>query len=101
MIQHFMTDGRNTESICGTDMVGQRNPAVDTDDGATTCINCVAILAGKPLYQITAVDEDGYTDRQRFNTPAEQMAAIEEALDNGAVNITLQILSVDELKSGE
>lgn len=101
MVQHFMTDGRNTESICATDMVGQRDPAKDTDDALTTCISCLAILANRPLYKVTATDEDGYIDTRAFNTPAEQMAAVEEAFDNGAVKVTMQILSVEELKSGE
>jgi hypothetical protein len=67
----------------------------------TDCIACKAILDNRPLYGITAVDEDGHTDRQVFNTPAEQMAGVEEAFDNLAVNVTVQILSVDDLKNGE
>lgn len=101
MTQHYMTDGRNTESICGTDMVGRRDPFFDTNATVTNCIACKAILEDRPLYGLSAVDEDGHTDRQVFNTTKEQMAAIEDAFDLGALNVTVQILSVDDLKNGE
>lgn len=101
MSQHYMMYGTDTESICGTDMVGQRDPLKDTNPDLTNCIACRAILEDRPLYGITAVDEDGHTDRQVFNTSIEQLGGIEEAFDNGAVNVTLQILSVDDLRNGE
>lgn len=102
MAQHYMTDGRNTESICGYDMVGCRNPSVDTDSTKTDCISCKAILDDRPLYAIHAIDEDGtYQETVRFNTPAEQLAYAETCFDNGAANVTFKILSVEDLRNGE
>lgn len=100
MAQHFRHHHEASDSICGTNMVGQRTP-LDMDDGATTCIACVAILAGKPLYGITSTDEDGNIISEVFNTPREQMEAAEEAFKNGALIVTMQIRSVDDLKMGE
>jgi hypothetical protein len=99
--QHYMLDGRGTESVCGFDMVGRRNPVMDMNELLTTCISCKAIRENRPLYAVTATDEDGYTETIKFNTPKEQLDYIETCFDNGAVMVTLQILSVDELKSGE
>lgn len=101
MTQHYMTDGRSTESVCATDMVGRRNPAIDTDKTKTTCISCKAINEDRPLYAIYAMDEDGYSETIRFNTPREQLEYAETCFDNGAVNVTFKILSVVDLKSGE
>jgi hypothetical protein len=100
MIQHFRATHWDSDSICGTNLVGQRNP-IDMVERHTTCIACKAVLEGRPLYQVTAVDEDGHTDKSVFNTPAEQMAWMEEALDNGAVNVTMQIISHNEIMAGE
>jgi hypothetical protein len=96
-----MPTGWSTESVCGFDMVGMRNPSVDTNPALTDCISCKAILEDRPLYAIDAVDEDGNHIRVRFNTPREQMEYAEFCFDEGAVNVTFNILSVDALKSGE
>jgi len=102
MTQHYMTVGYATESICGADMVGRRNPILDTNQDVTTCISCKAILDGRPLYAIHAVSGDGdYQETIRFNTPAEQLAYAETAFDNGAANVTFKILSVEDLRNGE
>jgi len=101
MAQHYMTDGRNTESVCGYDMVGLRNPFFDTDKSVTTCIACKAINEDRPLYAVDVLDEDGYKQRLRFNTPREQLDYVEFAYDEGAVSVTLQILSVEDLRNGE
>ena len=101
MTQHYMTDGRNTESVCGADMVGRRDPKFDTDPTVTNCIECIAVRTGVCLYQVTAIDEDGTEIKVRFLTPAEQLSYTEFCFDEGAQNVTLQIISLEELKNGE
>jgi hypothetical protein len=101
MAQHYMPTGWSTESVCGFDMVGLRNPAVDTDVTKTDCIACKAINEDRPLYAVDVLDEDGYKQRLRFNTPREQLDYVEFAYDEGAVSVTLQILSVEDLRNGE
>lgn len=99
-VQHFRNSHWDSDSICGTNMVGARTPQ-DMEATNTTCIACKAIQEGRPLYGLSGVDEDGHIDRQVFNTPKEQRDAIEVLFDLGALNVTLQILSVDQLKAGE
>ncbi len=101
MTQHYMTNGRNTESVCGYDMVGLRDPSKDTNYRLTTCISCKAIHDDRPLYAVDTIDEDGYSQRIRFNTPKEQLDYVEFAYDEGALSVTLQILSVEDLRNGE
>lgn len=100
MTQHFMTDGRNTESVCGYDMVGRRNPAIDTDINQTNCVECIAVYKGQALYAVTATDEDGNEVQVRFLTPAEQLAYTEFCFDEGATQVTLQIISLEDIKNG-
>ena len=99
-VNHFRATHYDSDSVCGTNMVGARTEN-DMDAANTTCIACKAVLDGRPLYQVTAVDEDGYTDKSVFNTPAAQMARVEEALNDGAVNVTMQIVSHNEIMAGE
>lgn len=99
-VQHFRNSHWDSDSICGTNMVGARTPQ-DMDRSTTTCIACKAVHENRPLFGITAIDEDGYIDSQVFNTVPEQLAGIEEAFDAGALNVTMRIIPVGDIKNGE
>lgn len=100
MAQHYRSSHWNSDSICGVNMVGQRTPQ-DMDASIADCIACRAILEDRPLYGLSVVDEDGYSQTLLFNTAKEQIDNIKECYDNGALTVTLKILSVDDLKDGE
>ena len=42
--QHYMTWPTADTAVCGADMTGRRNSALDTNTGATTCYRCCAWL---------------------------------------------------------
>lgn len=44
MAQHYMTWPTADTAVCGADMTGRRNSALDTNTGATECFRCCAWL---------------------------------------------------------
>ena len=98
-IIHYRDHEIATYTVCGNNMLGQRNKD-QLDKALTTCIKCKAINERRPLYAVTFVDDEGMSDQLVFNTSKEQLDAIEECLDNGAVSVTLQIIATEDINEG-
>ena len=99
-VQHFRNSHWDSDSVCGINMAGARTPQ-DCDPNTTTCIACKAIQEGRPLFAVSTVDEDGYSDTNVFNTAQEQIEFAESCMENGAESATMCIFTVEMLKDGE